>query len=52
MCTVMQEYEQKAVISMLLGLIKDGILSEDEAAERAGIPVQDFHRMAESLPPA
>ena len=48
-CKVMKEYEDKAVVSMLVDLIRDGILSEEEAAQRMKMSESDFHKLAEPL---
>ena len=42
MSEVMEKYEKKAVVSMLISLVKDGIISVSEAAKRAHLTEEEF----------
>ena len=41
-CEVMQEYENQAVLKMLISMVKDGVVTIAEAAKRANLSEKDF----------
>ena len=40
------ESKTEGIVEILVGLIKDGILSEDKAAKRANMPLAEFRKIA------
>ena len=48
-CAIMQEYEEKAVLDLLISLVKKGLLQIADAAKEAGITEDDFEaKMAQT----
>jgi predicted HTH domain antitoxin len=49
MCEAIEEIRNDAVLETLIGLVKDGLLSLNVAAERANMTVEEFKEKTAEL---